>query len=277
MRAQRLPSAAASRLATSSSLAPSIAVRSARTSSIRTGESQPLIMGSYGIGVGRLLAAVLEQHNDEKGIIWPASIAPFQIHLVSLGTDKPEVVESAEALYTDLQAKGYDVLYDDRNESAGVKFNDADLIGIPLRLTVSARNIKNGVIEAKCRWADDRGERGRRCALPEDRRLAGLRPRASPSRIPTHWISQSPPHGGLFSYRGSCCCCTWKHRVAAPARCLPTVPISGPQCVEAMRRERSDISAYLCHLGLAQAWVSFGGDCADQLRLESCDVMPHTV
>ena len=122
----------------------------------QNGESQPLIMGSYGIGVGRLLAAVLEQHHDDKGIIWPVSIAPYQIHLVSLGTDKPEVVESAEALYTDLQAKGYDVLYDDRNESAGVKFNDADLIGIPLRLTVSARNIKNEVIEAKCRWADDR-------------------------------------------------------------------------------------------------------------------------
>ena len=122
----------------------------------QNGESKPLIMGSYGIGVGRLLAAVIEQHHDEQGIIWPVAIAPFRIHLVSLGTDKPEVVESAEALYTDLQAKGYEVLYDDRNESAGVKFNDADLIGIPLRLTVSARNIKSGVVEAKCRWSDER-------------------------------------------------------------------------------------------------------------------------
>jgi prolyl-tRNA synthetase len=120
------------------------------------GEAKPLVMGSYGIGVGRLMAAVIEQHHDEHGIIWPLSLAPFQIHIVSLGTDKPEVVEQAEALYGDLQAKGYDVLYDERNESAGVKFNDADLIGVPLRLTVSLRNIKNNAIEAKCRWADER-------------------------------------------------------------------------------------------------------------------------
>ncbi len=120
------------------------------------GQAQPIIMGSYGIGVGRLMAAVIEQHHDDKGIVWPVSIAPFHIHIVSLGTDKQEVVEQAEALYEDLRAKGYEVLYDDRNESAGVKFNDADLIGIPLRLTVSARNIKDGLIEAKCRWSDDR-------------------------------------------------------------------------------------------------------------------------
>ena len=122
----------------------------------QTGEAKPLVMGSYGIGVGRLMAAVIEQHHDEQGIIWPVSLAPFQIHIVSLGTDKPEVVEQAEALYGDLQAKGYEVLYDDRNESAGVKFNDADLIGVPLRLTVSVRNIKKNAVEAKCRWSDER-------------------------------------------------------------------------------------------------------------------------
>jgi len=120
------------------------------------GQAKPLIMGSYGIGVGRLMAAVIEQHHDDKGIIWPVSIAPYHIHIVSLGTDKPEVVEQAESLYADLQAKGYEVLYDDRNESAGVKFNDADLIGIPLRLTVSARNVQDGLVEAKCRWSDRR-------------------------------------------------------------------------------------------------------------------------
>ncbi len=110
-------------------------------------------MGSYGIGTGRLMAAVIEQNHDDKGIIWPVSIAPYHIHLVSLGTDA-KVVEKAEELYADLQAKGYEVLYDDRNESAGVKFNDADLIGIPLRLTVSARNLKQNGVEAKLRWEE---------------------------------------------------------------------------------------------------------------------------
>jgi prolyl-tRNA synthetase len=103
------------------------------------------------------MAAVIEQHYDDKGIIWPVAIAPFHIHLVSLGgADNPAVLEKADALYQELQAKGYEVLYDDRDETAGVKFNDADLIGLPLRLTVSTRNLRDGVVEAKCRWSDDR-------------------------------------------------------------------------------------------------------------------------
>jgi len=119
----------------------------------RDGQAKPIVMGSYGIGTGRLMAAVIEQNHDDKGIIWPISIAPYHIHLVSLGTDA-KVVEKAEELYADLQAKGHEVLYDDRNESAGVKFNDADLIGIPLRLTVSARNLKQNGVEAKLRWEE---------------------------------------------------------------------------------------------------------------------------
>ncbi len=120
------------------------------------GASKPIIMGSYGIGVGRLMASVIEQRHDDKGIIWPVSIAPFTIHLLTLGTDKPEVLQRADALYQDLQAKGYEVLYDDRDESAGVKFNDADLIGIPLRITVSARTLKEDSVEIKRRWADEK-------------------------------------------------------------------------------------------------------------------------
>jgi len=119
----------------------------------KDGQAKPIVMGSYGIGTGRLMAAVIEQNHDDKGIIWPISIAPYHIHLVSLGTDA-KVVEKAEELYADLQGKGYEILYDDRNESAGVKFNDADLIGIPLRLTVSARNLKQNGVEAKLRWEE---------------------------------------------------------------------------------------------------------------------------
>lgn len=118
----------------------------------KDGQAKPIVMGSYGIGTGRLMAAVIEQNHDEKGIIWPVSIAPYHIHLLSLGTSEAKVVEKAEELYADFQARGYEVLYDDRDETAGVKFNDADLIGVPLRLTVSARNLKQNGVEAKLRW-----------------------------------------------------------------------------------------------------------------------------
>ena len=120
----------------------------------KDGKSKPIIMGSYGIGTGRLMASVIEQSHDEKGIIWPTSIAPFQIHLLHLGASA-EVHAAAETLYAELQAQGYEVLFDDREEAAGVKFNDADLIGVPLRFTVSARNVKQGAVEAKLRWSRD--------------------------------------------------------------------------------------------------------------------------
>ncbi|MFN8495192.1 MAG: proline--tRNA ligase [Caldilineaceae bacterium] len=116
------------------------------------GESHPIVMGSYGIGSDRLLAVVTELHNDANGIQWPVSIAPYQVMLVSLGTEKtPDVVEAADRIYQQLLAAKIEVLYDDRNERAGVKFNDADLLGIPLRLTVGGKGLKNGVIEAKVR------------------------------------------------------------------------------------------------------------------------------
>jgi len=115
------------------------------------GISHPILMGSYGIGITRIIATVVEQSSDEKGIIWPMSIAPYHVALVGLDLDKPETAQAAEQLYADLTAAGVEVLYDDRPESAGVKFNDADLIGLPLRAVVSKRSLKNGGVELKLR------------------------------------------------------------------------------------------------------------------------------
>ena len=121
------------------------------------GDLQPVIMGSYGIGVGRLLACVAEQHQDEFGLSLPVSIAPYQVHLVVLPSkksDQPVIV--AEELYRDLQRARIEVLFDDRNESAGVKFNDADLIGNPLRITVAERALNQDAVEFKIRTEKDR-------------------------------------------------------------------------------------------------------------------------
>jgi len=115
------------------------------------GESHPIMMGCYGIGFGRLLAAAVEQNHDEKGIIWPATIAPFQVYLCPLYREGTKVSEVAEKLYRDLEAAGIEVLFDDRNESPGVKFNDADLYGIPLRVTVSPRTLEKNSVELKKR------------------------------------------------------------------------------------------------------------------------------
>jgi prolyl-tRNA synthetase len=119
------------------------------------GKSRPVIMGSYGIGLGRLLACVVEEHHDDKGIIWPISIAPCQVHLVALANERSAAAETADQLYADLTAAGIEVLYDDRAESPGVKFMDADLIGIPLRLTVGERGLKRGGVELKRRDSAD--------------------------------------------------------------------------------------------------------------------------
>jgi prolyl-tRNA synthetase len=116
------------------------------------GQPQTPVMGSYGIGVGRLMAAIVEQHHDEQGIIWPDSVAPFDIHLVSLAKSQDdEVGQQAEAIYRQLQEAKIEVLFDDRKESPGVKFADADLIGIPWRVTVSSRSLQNGGVEVKRR------------------------------------------------------------------------------------------------------------------------------
>jgi prolyl-tRNA synthetase len=121
----------------------------------RDGVQKPLVMGCYGIGIGRLLAAVLEQNHDEKGIIWPVQIAPYQVYLCALGMDEAAGAEAAEKLYAELSQKGFEVLFDDRNESPGVKFNDADLLGMPIRLTVSRRTLKSSSAEVKLRTGKD--------------------------------------------------------------------------------------------------------------------------
>jgi len=117
------------------------------------GSSHPCIMGCYGIGVGRILAAAIEANHDDQGIIWPKSIAPFDAHLVGLNLDRDDVRAAAEKVYAELQAASIDTLYDDRDEPAGVKFKDADLLGVPLRLTVSPRSLSRAAIEAKPRAA----------------------------------------------------------------------------------------------------------------------------
>jgi len=118
------------------------------------GDAQPIVMGSYGIGVGRLMAAVIEKHHDDYGIIWPPDLAPFDVYVLTLGTDQ-ETEQRAESVCTELEDAGLEVLFDDREESAGVKFTDADLIGCPVRATVSRRSLAKGGVELKARWAAD--------------------------------------------------------------------------------------------------------------------------
>jgi prolyl-tRNA synthetase len=120
------------------------------------GKAQAVIMGSYGIGVGRLLACVAEAHHDEHGLIWPVSIAPYPVHLVLLPSKDGRAEEAAEMLYQDLLQAGIEPLFDDRDERAGVKFNDADLIGLPLRVTVSKRSLESGGVEFKRRDQNER-------------------------------------------------------------------------------------------------------------------------
>ncbi|UCD21941.1 MAG: proline--tRNA ligase [Chloroflexota bacterium] len=115
------------------------------------GKSHPITMGSYGIGLGRLLAAIVEQSHDDKGIIWPPAVAPYHVYLCPLSLEKSAVLPAAEKVFRELQREGIEVLFDDREESPGVKFNDADLLGIPLRLTLSPRTLQNQSIEAKWR------------------------------------------------------------------------------------------------------------------------------
>jgi len=112
------------------------------------------VMGCYGIGNTRLMGTIVEAKHDDKGMIWPKSVAPFDVHLVVLGNDE-KVSKRAEELYEELGGAGADVLFDDRDESVGVKLNDADLIGIPLRLVVSSRTLEKESVEWKERSSSD--------------------------------------------------------------------------------------------------------------------------
>jgi prolyl-tRNA synthetase len=115
------------------------------------GTNKPLMFGSYGIGVGRSVQTIIETHRDDKGIIWPLAVAPFHAHVIGLFGKDDTVRTAADALVAELERAGVEVLYDDREDSAGVKFADADLIGIPFRLTVSTRTLKENAIELKGR------------------------------------------------------------------------------------------------------------------------------
>jgi prolyl-tRNA synthetase len=115
------------------------------------GKERPIVMGCYGIGVGRTVAAAIEQNHDKDGIIFPIPIAPFEALILPLQTNEQEVLNAAEKIYQELFEKGIDVLLDDRDMRAGFKFKDADLLGIPLRITIGTRNLKNGRIEMKLR------------------------------------------------------------------------------------------------------------------------------
>jgi prolyl-tRNA synthetase len=117
----------------------------------RDGKGHPMIMGCYGIGCNRIIASLIETSNDRDGIIWPLSVSPYQILILALNTENKKVKELSESIYAGLAKKGHDVLFDDRSESAGVKFKDADLIGIPIKVVIGERNAKKGLVEVKDR------------------------------------------------------------------------------------------------------------------------------
>lgn len=118
------------------------------------GKTKPFYMGCYGIGIGRTMGTIVEAHHDDKGIVWPKNVAPFQVHLVNLGKDEVSKGK-AEALYHSLTTAGWEVLWDDRDCGAGEKLNDADLIGIPVRVVLSARSLENGGLEWKERSSEE--------------------------------------------------------------------------------------------------------------------------
>ena len=143
------------------------------------GRQQPIIMGCYGIGVGRLLAAAIEQNHDDRGIVFPEPLAPYQVHLVGLNLAAEGVSEAADTLYQSLWAQDIETLFDDRtDQTAGVKFNDADLLGLPWRLVVSPRNLGNGVVEVKARRETEA------TLVPLDQVAADLKARLNPTPLP---------------------------------------------------------------------------------------------
>ena len=115
------------------------------------GRERPIEMGCYGIGVSRLVAAAIEQNHDANGIIWPFALAPFQVLLLPINYKDKAIREAADQFYGDLQQRGVDVLLDDRDERPGVKFKDADLVGIPLRVTIGTKGLEKGCIELRSR------------------------------------------------------------------------------------------------------------------------------
>ena len=119
------------------------------------GKEKAMVMGCYGIGVSRTMSAIIEQSNDADGIIWPVAVAPYEVVIVPANTKDQVVMDAANEVYTQLRQAKIDVVLDDRNERAGVKFKDADLIGYPLRITIGAKTLEAGNIEARVRKTGD--------------------------------------------------------------------------------------------------------------------------
>jgi len=122
------------------------------------GEEHPIVMGSYGIGVERIVACFIEQNNDDNGIIWSKTLAPFDVHLIALNMKSEKVISEAEKIYNDLKAEGFEVLFDDRDAAAGFKFNDADLLGMPVQVIVGEKKLKENKCEVKIRRTGERVE-----------------------------------------------------------------------------------------------------------------------
>ncbi|NWF89489.1 MAG: proline--tRNA ligase, partial [Ignavibacteriaceae bacterium] len=120
------------------------------------GEEHPIIMGSYGIGVERIMACFIEQHHDEKGIIWEKPLAPFDVHLIALNLKNELVAKTSEKIYNELQQHGIKVLFDDRDAAAGFKFNDADLLGMPIQIVIGEKKLKENKCEVKVRKSGER-------------------------------------------------------------------------------------------------------------------------
>jgi Prolyl-tRNA synthetase len=120
------------------------------------GKENPIIMGSYGIGVERVMACYIEQNHDENGIVWNKILAPFQVHLIGLNLKKQEIVSACEKIYSDLSKQGIEVLFDDRDVTAGFKFNDADLLGMPIQVVIGEKKLKENKCEVKVRKTGER-------------------------------------------------------------------------------------------------------------------------
>jgi prolyl-tRNA synthetase len=136
-----------------------------------SGQLKPLVMGCYGIGVSRLIPAIIEQNNDIDGIIWPGEVAPFQIIILPLDTTNQQLMQTAESFYQELKANGFEVLFDDRNERAGVKFKDADLLGIPLQVVIGRNSLVEQTIEIKVRSTKEKIIKPRLEAIEQINRL----------------------------------------------------------------------------------------------------------
>lgn len=122
------------------------------------GEEHPIVMGSYGIGVERIMACYVEQNHDDKGIIWNKILAPFDVHLIALNMKNENVVSTAEKIYNELKTDGYEILFDDRDAAAGFKFNDADLLGMPIQIVIGEKKLKDGKCEVKIRKTGERSD-----------------------------------------------------------------------------------------------------------------------